>query len=546
MISAVWLVRSHQIAADLRYWLTYIGYDRRDHSLSHKIYLGYATLFFTAWLFATLTLMAGWVGILLSIFGGASGTLANETQTAVGILTLALLGWWIYAAVRAGRFSPITFNEDDSALICMTPVSRPAVALLWQLGDWIKVAPAFLAIGVTLAFALQDRALGAAVSVEYVPRYVLAGLKLLAVVIPLQWGLMAFVYAWGVLRLQRDRVRRFWWLYPGLLGLLLVMLLAARFSDGLFTQVALLPVFQPLAFSIRGGYGLVNWPLAWIVGLIWAGFGTLALALAARPLNLSRAAQESTLRSAIEIAAQSGNMRAASEISLRRRLGAGHTPTRLAGRPGWLALVWKTGLVWNRRGFLALFGSCLLIFATGLAVALAPDWGSRIWALFAWLITVQQFTAAPLTDDLRLWAIFRGLPISGRQVIIGELVLPSIFVAVLGWISLAAAEPLHVFLPAGGLPGWAAFLVPGAAFSCALAAALDVLRNCRSGRLMTGQAPMPGTTGMVIAGLITGAGALTVQFVGDNALGYLYGGVILGWIGYILLNFVVDTLRRVE
>jgi len=58
MISAVWLVRSHQIAGDLRYWLTYIGYDKRDHSLSHKIYLGYATVFFSIWGFATLAWLA--------------------------------------------------------------------------------------------------------------------------------------------------------------------------------------------------------------------------------------------------------------------------------------------------------------------------------------------------------------------------------------------------------------------------------------------------------------------------------------------------------
>src|SRR5512146_766356 len=206
MLNAVWLVRSHQIAAELRYWLTFIGYDRRDHSLSHKIYLGYASLFFIGWAFATLALLATFAGGILT---GLAGGLRPEDPAgglpfaAAALLGLVLLGWWLYVSYSAGRASPMTFSEDDAALICQTPVSRPAVALLWLLGDWIKSGPFFWALAVTLAFALQDAALGKSVSVEYVPHYVLAGLRVLSVVLPLQWGLMALSWAWGVLRLQR-------------------------------------------------------------------------------------------------------------------------------------------------------------------------------------------------------------------------------------------------------------------------------------------------------------------------------------------------------
>ena len=79
-----------------------------------------------------------------------------------------------------------------------------------------------------LAFALQDAALGSAVGVEHTPRYVLAGLRVLSVVVPVQWGLMALAWAWGVLRLERDRVRRWWWLGPVALGLALVLLLISQ------------------------------------------------------------------------------------------------------------------------------------------------------------------------------------------------------------------------------------------------------------------------------------------------------------------------------
>ena len=161
MISAVWLVRSHQIASDLRYWLTYIGYDRRDHSLAHKVYLVYATLFFSVWGFSTLSLLASWAGGVLKMLGASLPVKNGLTEAAVGVLALALLGWWLFKTFQAGRASPLIFTEDDAALICQAPVSRPAVALLWLLGDWIKIGPIFWALAVTLAFALQDAALGA-------------------------------------------------------------------------------------------------------------------------------------------------------------------------------------------------------------------------------------------------------------------------------------------------------------------------------------------------------------------------------------------------
>ena len=37
---AAWLVRSRQMVSDFAFWLAIIGYNRRDRSLSHRIYLG--------------------------------------------------------------------------------------------------------------------------------------------------------------------------------------------------------------------------------------------------------------------------------------------------------------------------------------------------------------------------------------------------------------------------------------------------------------------------------------------------------------------------
>lgn len=549
MISAVWLVRSHQIAADLRYWLTYIGYDRRDRSLSHKVYLVYATLFFSVWGFATLALLASWAGGVLKVLVASLPAGSGLNEAAISVLVLALLGWWLFKAFKAGRASPLTFTEDDAALICQAPVSRPAVALLWLLGDWIKVGPVFWALAVTLAFALQDAALGEKVSVEYVPRYVLAGLRAMTLTLLVQWGLMALAYAWGVLRLERDRVRRVWWLGPAVVAAFLAGLLVSSsnllgsLSTGWGGRLLL-----PLVFPVSAGYGRADWGWGLLASLAWAGLGSVFLALAARNLNLGRAAQESTGRAAMEAAAQAGNAQAVADISLRSRLGVSHAPTRLPGRgaTAWRSLIWKTVLSWSRRGATNLLGPALMIFAAGLGLALAPDWGTRAWAAFAWLVAVEQFAAGPLVDDLRMWHLYRGLPFDTRQSLIGELVIPVVAVTLLGWLALIVAGIVSALFALSSLPVWAVLLVPGAALSCTLAAALDVLRSSRSGRLLTGQAPMPGTTGSLIAGLALGLGVLAIQFGGGDLAGYLSGMLVLLGIGYLLLGIAAGTLNEIE
>jgi hypothetical protein len=550
MLSAVWLVRSHQIASDLRYWLTFIGYDRRDHSLAHKIYLGYASFFFIGWAFATLALLATFAGgILKAVAGGIlpEYPAGGLPLAAVALMGLVLLGWWLYVGFSGGRASPMTFSEDDAALICQTPVSRPAVALFWLLGDWIKSGPFFWALSVTLAFALQDAALGKAVSVEFVPRYILGGLRVLSVVLPLQWGLMALGWAWGVLRLHRDRVLRFWWLGPVALGL--AVLLALFQSGGL-----LLGMFQgagelalsPLIFPLTAGYELAGWGPGLLTALAWGILGSLALGFAARGLNLGRAAQESTGRSASEAAAQVGNAQAAAEIALRHRLGTGHPATRIPARPGWQALIWKNTVVWDRRGGLSALGAILVMLLSGIAIVLAPDWGTRGWALLAWLVAVEQFTVAGLIDDLRMWPLLRGLPLTARGMLLSELALPSLVVGLLGLVAAIAAGLIGADLPFTGLPVWVALLVPGAVVSCGLAAGIDVVRSSRASRLLIGQAPLPGTTGVIVGGLALALTGLMVQFSGGGPTGYLLGGIAAGGAAWLLLQIAADGVGNIE
>ena len=130
-MNPVWLVRSRQMITRFRFWLILSGYDPKDHSITHKIYLVYASIFWSIWIFAVLALAAsGLAGIFKSINSG------RAADTAILIVAICLLAWALYSAFFAARRSPIVFSEDDAYLICQTPVDRRQVTLAWLVGDW--------------------------------------------------------------------------------------------------------------------------------------------------------------------------------------------------------------------------------------------------------------------------------------------------------------------------------------------------------------------------------------------------------------------------
>jgi hypothetical protein len=202
-MQAVWMVRSKQLLNRFRFWLAMFGYNRNDRSLTHKIYLVYAAIFFMIWGFAVLSLLAGQMAGLLLATG-----VRPLPMAATAVSLLGLLVWWFIGLERASWRTPIPFSEEDAFLICQTPVSRRAVALAWFAGEWPAGALAFGAVAVTLGFSLVEAAAGGQLSGTDFPRYVLAGLRSLSLILPLFAGLMAAQWAWGVYRLHDYQKRR--------------------------------------------------------------------------------------------------------------------------------------------------------------------------------------------------------------------------------------------------------------------------------------------------------------------------------------------------
>ncbi len=79
-----------------------------------------------------------------------------------------------------------------------------------------------------------------------------------------------------------------------------------------------------------------------------------------------------------------------------------------------------------------------------------------------------------------------------------------------------------------------------------LAAVVDVLRSSRSGRLLIGQAPAPGTTGVVLGAIAAGLTALAVQSFGGGPEGYIMGANVTALAAFLLLMVAEDALRGIE
>ena len=433
----VWMVRSRQIAQKLSFWLMLIGYDPHDHSLSHRIYLIYASVFMSLWGFAVLTLAAGATATALTSMGNGS---ANQAAVQISLLLLGI--WSLYQLWQVSRRSPFIFSEEDAHLICQTPVNRSVVAICWFVGDWFTQALSFWAVSVIFGFAMVEVQLAGNVTFADFFLYVASGLRALSAFFPLHLGLLAMLWALGALRLQGDRE---WRLFPRLvlIGILLVIGSLALGIENPEWAKSIAPIGQSilwsLSYPLRAAFSISPWINGVVVASGMAVLGLMALALAGHGLNLSRAAQESTQREKIQTAQRYGMLDMVHEVKQRDRLGIGREPTRLPARSGLWVLPWKDvlqsryemgfGGVWN----------WLLLLGLSAGIFLTPDFGSRILLFAFWVFAVGQRTTSRLRADLANWWILRSLTYQAESLLLAELVIPWILMVSLGWLAIIIA-----------------------------------------------------------------------------------------------------------
>jgi hypothetical protein len=536
----IWSVRSRQMSTQFAFWLALIGYNKRDRSLSHRVYLGYALVFFTMWGFAVLTLLAGITSNLIKTVSPAVPALGSVWGS-----FLILFAWGAYSLFQAGRRTPVRFSEEDAALICQTPVSRSAVTLLWLPARWIAEGLPIWAITVTLGFALAEIRLKGAASMLDLPGYVMDGLRPLAILIPLHLAVLALVWSAGVLRLRPAKSDLGVGAYGPLLifGALLVGGLALWQGSALPWAAALANgLSSPLIYPIRAGFSLGLWLPGFGLAMVEAVLSLALLSIASREISLSRAAQESTPGQASALL----DPDAAKLSKTRERLGAGRKTTRLPPLSGLGSLLWKQILQAARAWSLNDIFTWLGILFLGVSITLVTGWGPRAWAVVAWVIICGQLSTAALRDDLKNWYTLRQMPFSTVRLLWAEAVLPLVGVTLATWAGLAVSSSGASAALRLGL----AFMVPAAASFVYAAAAYDIARQSKAALLLNGFCPGLSALGALIGLIGPAVCALGVYWAQQSelpaAVGAVGGLALCAYLAYLLGNATAGKIKKME
>ena len=493
---AAWFVRTRQMETRFKFWLAIIGYNKNDRSLSHKLYLVYAVVFFILWGFAVLTLLASSGAVLLNWLNPA-----DPVQAAVRLAWLALLAWGVYTLFQATRRSPFIFSEDDAYLICQTPVDRRAVALAWFPGDWLVTAGVFWAGAVVLGFSLSELSIGAKIGITDIPVYVASGLRAMGGLLPAQLGLQALLWAVGAVRLWRDQGPA--WLRPAALSaaaLASAGVVWSVFQGGLgggFSTLAAVLTW-PLLFPLQAAFGQAPLAAGLVAGACLGAAGLVVLYFSSGPLNLSRAAQETHDMDARQATSRSGSGGLAQELADQARLGVGHATSRLPAMPDLWALPWKDLVQSFRLVRLGDIAAWIILVGSALGVAFLPSMEGRALALAYWVINAGQRGTLRFRRDLAQWSILRQLPFPVGRLIIADLAPAWLMVAALSMLSLA---PL---LGQVGIWAAAAFvLVLPVSAGIVFLSAHDIIRQASVAALMVGNAPEVSARGAAFGLVLT-------------------------------------------
>ncbi len=281
-MKAVWLVRSRQLNTRMRFWTAIVGYDPRDRSVTHLLYLIYVIVFFSIWGFAMLALIAEPVTWVLSFFKGYS-----PVQAAILLVTIILLTDVLWRGYRYARRSPFSFSEEDAVLVCMSPIDRRVVALAWWFGEWIPAGIPYWVGAATISFACLQMTTPAELVWVHLPAYSLMAIRAVSIVLPLHLTFMASSYAFGAYRLRADREVTNLRLVPLGIGVALLLLV-------LFSPASLHIILWPVQFTLAAGLGEANWLAGFALAIFMGIMSLMALFVVSDKLNLSRASQETS------------------------------------------------------------------------------------------------------------------------------------------------------------------------------------------------------------------------------------------------------------
>ena len=508
---AVWMVLSQRLTAQFAFLLVIAGYNpRKDRTLNDRLYLVYVVIFFSIWIFMVLTLFADWAVKILTVISPE-----DVLTPAVSLLLAILLLWGAYKLWQAAKTSPLVFSEEDAALLCLTPVNRRAVTIMWFVYRWMLTVLPFSGIAVVLGFAQVEWQFQGKLGMLDLPLYTGAGLLALFAMALAQLLVQALVWLFGLLRLRSDRdIPHYRWVAAAIIA---VFLMAALRLPAVFDFLtAAWRSTLETAMGAQTGPGLMLTavlPAFVVMVLIW---------YFSDRLNLSRAAQETAYHDKMQAAMFLGDTDTVNALKIKKRLGSSHTASRMPLFEGEKAVLWRS-LLRSRRAFsFTSSGRLFLVIVTTLAIFLAPDTGSWILVLAAWTLQLGQLSAGRLRRSLQNWWLWTQQPFSIRDEIFWQLLPTGLVILAAAWIGLLVIPVPNALLMA--------LILPFAIFSVMLTGVIDVLRQVRTELLVAERIPV-----YSIVGTLFGLVLLVLPFwfylqpvsINSYYVAVFYGGTVL-------------------
>jgi hypothetical protein len=348
--------------------------------------------------------------------------------------------------------------------------------------------------------------------------------------------------------------------------------LDALTAEGLATWIDTLLSARPLSwvlFPLRAPIRLAlspSWAEAW--PMLLATLGVIAV-LYAWVVSTGLSFEEAAVEAASERARRVEMRRATrSAPGLLRKVKS--TSLWLPARgPSWIAVTWKNLVAARRVSGLVVV---LMVLWVGLGILVVsrirPDPGASFVPMVGASIAVSlavffslfgpSMLEADLRQDLRMVDVLRTLPLTGRQLVLGEILAPALILTGMQWLLLllGAAIAARVPLPWVDGPGRAVVVISAMLFCPALSLAGLCVQNAAAvvfPAWMSGEARTEGR-GFEAMGqrLLTLAGSMVVLTVGlipSTVLGTLAGlgaAYFVGISGAILGAAVASAVLLLE
>lgn len=531
-MNPVWTLFSRRAISRLAYWLSALGYNLSDRSISNRIYLVYFCAFWTAWAIAVFTLLGNIVVddffVLQNYF--------SPPRAVIMLSEYALAIWVLFRFWQVSRRSPLVFSEGDAYLLCQTPVKRRDVGLVWFFEEAIRSFIPFALGAVILSFALVEWQFRGEGTFLRIPTYLTSSLRALLLILMLQNGLLAVLWGIGAMRLHRRGEPL--WMKPAFLGVLLLFLVG-------FLLPSLHRFFlSPLRMMLFAAF---SQPISIPAVLVGVGIGCVFLALAwaffyaqSRDINLSLAAQETSHLAVLQLARSYWQFDLVDVLQQRQRLGATRAESRLLDEHSRHVLMWKDLLQSMRTFRLRKLLDLAWIFGLSLGMFTGANWGFQLVMGGIWATAVGSICVRRLHSDLARWWLLRLLPLQPGKLLRDELLLS------LGACTLVSEAALLFSNLPDMIRLYAAILMPVLVVNAALASSHDILRRSEGHVLMSPSLAEENVPRQDIWGILQGLISVLIPFgiliwlqsyLGQPLLGLVAFpvAILITWLNYKLM-----------